>query len=104
MTLATLIATTGTWIAITVLLVVYLLFVGPFLAIGFYAVLRKDSGALDRAVADVGRFIELRERAQAELAATGSLDRFVALKDEARKHLWRSASERVRPQRPSGRV
>ena len=53
-------------------------------------------------MADVERFIELRERARAELAATGSLDRFIEIKDEARKHLW-PASEHAQPERRSSK-
>jgi nucleoside-diphosphate-sugar epimerase len=85
----------GTWVALASF-ALYLLVAGPLLAACFYAVCRRAADADERAVADVARFIELRERAHAELAATGSLDRFIELKDEARKHLWPTASERAR--------
>jgi hypothetical protein len=84
-----------TLIALVVSSALYLLVVGPVLAAFFYAVKRKEPGAIDRAVTDVQRFVDLGGRAHAELDATGSLDRFVELKHEARKHLWRPTSERA---------
>jgi ABC-type transport system involved in cytochrome bd biosynthesis fused ATPase/permease subunit len=86
------IAASDTSIAISVLAALYLIVVGPVLAACFYAIRRKDGGAVERAATDVQRFIDLRERARAELAATGSLDRFIEQKHEARKHLWRPAT------------
>ena len=74
-------------IVLTVVSALYLLVVGPVLAACFYAIKREAPDSLDRAVADVQDFIDLRERAHAELAATGSLDRFIAIKNEARTHL-----------------
>jgi hypothetical protein len=90
------IAADETLIALAVSLVLYVLVVGPVLAACFYAVRRKEAGAVERAAADVQHFIELRERAHAELVATGSLDRFAVVKNEARKHLWRSRAEGAR--------
>jgi nucleoside-diphosphate-sugar epimerase len=101
MTSMPLIGASDTAITFAVSLALFLLVAGPVLAVCFYAIGRKHPDALERAVADVERFIELRERAHAELAATGSLDRFIELKDEARKHLWRPASERAQPERRS---
>jgi hypothetical protein len=71
----------------------FVLLVAPVLAAGFYAIKRTDAGANVRAATDVQRFIDLRDRARAELAATGSLDDFVAAKAEARTHLWRRNSD-----------
>jgi nucleoside-diphosphate-sugar epimerase len=88
--------TTGTWAGIAVSLVLCLLVVGPVLAVCLYAVWRRSPDADERAVADVARFVELRELARSELAATGSLDRFLELKEEARRHLWPTAAERAR--------
>ena len=74
-------------ITLAVISALYLLVVGPVLAACFRAIKREQPDALERAVADVQDFIDLRERAHAELAATRSLDRFVAIKNEARTHL-----------------
>ena len=74
-------------IPIAVVTALYLLVVGPVLAACLHAIKREEPDSLERAVADVQDFIELRERAHAELAATGSLDRFIAIKNEARTHL-----------------
>ena len=74
-------------ITLAVISALYLLVVGPALAACLHAIRREEPGALERAVADVQDFIDLRERAHAELAATGSFDRFVAIKNEARTHL-----------------
>ena len=74
-------------IALTVVSALYLLVVVPVLAACFSAITREAPDSLDRAVADVQDFIDLRERAHAELAATGSFDRFAAIKNEARTHL-----------------
>jgi hypothetical protein len=84
-------------IALAVSVVLYVLVAGPVLAAFFYAIKREEPDAHERAAADVQRFIELRERAHAELAATGSLEHFAAVKDEARKHLWPPRSERAHP-------
>jgi hypothetical protein len=83
---------TPIWIAVSVGL--YLVVAGPFLAAAFYVVGRKDADADERAARDVQRFIDLRESARVELAATGSLDAFIALRDEARKQLWQPRSAR----------
>jgi hypothetical protein len=101
MTFMPLIGASDTAIALGVSLALYLLLAGPVLAVCF-AVRPKEPGAIERAVADVERFIELRERAHAELAASGSLDRFIEIKDEARKHLW-PASEHAQPKRRSSK-
>jgi hypothetical protein len=101
MTFIPLIGASDTAIAFGVSLALYLLLAGPVLAVCF-AVRPKEPDAIERAVADVERFIELRERARAELAATGSLDRFIEIKDEARKHLW-PVSEHVQPERRSSK-
>ncbi len=74
---ALLAVSTDIWIAIVVPIVLYLLVVGPVLVVSLYAVWRRSPHANDRAVDDVARF-ELRERARAGLAATGSIDRFNA--------------------------
>jgi hypothetical protein len=74
-------------LAIALVSALYLLVVGPVLVACFYAIKREEPDSLERAVADVQDFIDLRERAHAELAATGSLDRFIAIKNEARTHL-----------------
>jgi hypothetical protein len=74
-------------ISVSVLSALYLLVVGPVLAVCFSAIRREAPDSLDRAVTDVQDFIDLRERARAELAATGSFDRFGAIKNEARTHL-----------------
>src|SRR6266540_4860260 len=103
MTSMPLIGASETAIAFGVSLALYLLVAGPVLAVCFYAIARKPSDATERAVADVERFIELRERARTELAASGSLDRFIELKDEARRHLWQPASERAHPERRSSK-
>src|SRR6266511_1556585 len=103
MTSMPLIGASDTSIALAVSLALYLLVAGPVLAVCFYAIARKPSDATERAVADVERFIELRERARKELAASGSLDRFIELKDEARRHLWQPASERAHPARRSSK-
>jgi hypothetical protein len=84
-----------TVITLAVLVALYLLVAGPLLALCFYVISSGRPEAVERAIADVERFIELRERGRAELADTGSLDRFVELKHEARKHLWRAAGERA---------
>jgi hypothetical protein len=89
------IAASATTIAIALSLALYLLVTGPVLLAGFYAIRRRDPSGLERAATDVQRFIDLRERARAELAATGSLDRFIEIKNEARKHLWQPASYRA---------
>jgi hypothetical protein len=99
MTFIPLIGASDTAIAFGVSLALYLLLAGPVVAVCF-VIRRKETDAIERAVADVERFIELRERARAELAATGSLDRFIEIKDEARKHLW-PASEHAQPERRS---
>jgi nucleoside-diphosphate-sugar epimerase len=91
---------TGTWAGIAVALVLCLLVAGPVLAVCVYALLRRSPDADELAVADVARFVELRERARSELAATRSLERFIELKEEARGHLWPTAAERAR--RPRG--
>jgi nucleoside-diphosphate-sugar epimerase len=90
---------TDTWVAIAVSIALYVLVVGPLLTVCLHAVWRRSPDANARAVDDVQRFVELTDRARAELAATGSLDRFILLKDEARRHLWPSASERSRRRR-----
>jgi nucleoside-diphosphate-sugar epimerase len=90
---------TGTWAVIAVSLVLCLLVVGPVLAACLYALWRRSPDADERAVADVARFVELRERARSELGATGSFDRFIELKEEARRHLWPTAAERARRRR-----
>jgi hypothetical protein len=74
-------------IALAVVSALYLLVVGLVLVACLYAIKREEPDSLERAVADVQDFIDLRERAHAELAATGSLDRFIAIKNEARTHL-----------------
>jgi hypothetical protein len=99
MTFIPLIGASDTTIAFGVSLALYLLLAGPVVAVCF-AVRGKETDAIERAVTDVERFIELRKRAHAELAATGSLDRFIEIKDEARKHLW-PASEHAQLQRRS---
>jgi hypothetical protein len=81
----------------------YLLVAGPVLAVCLYAIARDEPDAVERAVADVERFIDLRERAHTELAATGSFDRFIEIKDEARKRLWRPASGRARHEHRSSK-
>jgi hypothetical protein len=91
------IAASATTIAIVLSLALYLLVTGPVLLACFYAIRRREPDALERAATDIQRFIDLRERAHAELAATGSLDRFIEIKNEARKHLWRPASQRAQP-------
>jgi hypothetical protein len=91
------IAASDTTIAIALTLALYLLVAGPVLLACFYAIRRREPNALERAATDVQRFIDLRERAHAELAATGSLDRFIEIKNEARKHLWRPVSQRAHP-------
>lgn len=75
-------------IAVAVSLGLYLLLVAPILAGGFYAIRREKPGSIELAAADVQHFIELRERALARFAETGSLDEFAAVKTEARKYLW----------------
>ncbi len=82
------IAASTTWIVVASSLALYLLVAAPVVAGCLYAIRRKGPDALPRAVRDVERFIELRERARSELARTGSLERFAERKDEARKHLW----------------
>jgi hypothetical protein len=83
---ALLAVSTDIWIAIVVPIVLYLLVVGPVLAVSLYAVWRRSPDANARAVDDVARFVELRERARAELAATGSIDRFNARVRFVRQH------------------
>jgi hypothetical protein len=78
-------------VALAICLALYLLVAGPVLAAGLRAISREEPDALERAVTDVQRFVELRDRARAELAATGSLDRFAELKSEARAQLSRAA-------------
>jgi nucleoside-diphosphate-sugar epimerase len=90
---------TDTWVAIAVAIALYLLVAGPILTVCLYAVWSWGPAANDRGVEDVAHFVELRERARSELAATGSLDRFIELKDEARSHLWPTASERANRRR-----
>jgi hypothetical protein len=82
---ALLAVSTDIWIAIVVPIVLYLLVVGPVLAVSLYAVWRRSPDANDRAVDDVARFV-VRERARAELAATGSIDRFNARARFVRQH------------------
>jgi hypothetical protein len=94
-------------IAVAVSVALYVLLVAPVLVAGFYAIVRRDTGANERAATDVQRFIYLRKRARAELAATGSLDDFIAAKTEARRHLWRPSSGSRTPEdlaavRPGG--
>ncbi len=83
---ALLAVTTDIWIAIVVPIVLYILVVGPVLAVSLYAVWRRSPDANDRAVDDVGRF-ELRECARAELAATGSIGRFNTPARFVRQHM-----------------
>jgi hypothetical protein len=87
------IAASDTAIGLAVSVALYLLLVAPVLVAGFYAIRRREPGGIERAATDVQRFIDLRERARAKLAATGSLDDFMAAKGEARKHLWRPSSD-----------
>jgi len=84
-------------IGLAVSLALYVLIVGPVLAACLYATRRAKPDSIERAAADVQHFIDLREHAHAELAATGSLDDFIAIKNEARRHLWHPSSERARP-------
>jgi hypothetical protein len=93
--------TTLTWVSIAASIAVYVLIAGPLLAACLYAVWRRSRDPDDHAVEDVQRFIELSDRARAELAATGSLDRFMARKAEARAALWRSTEDGVPPPRPA---
>jgi hypothetical protein len=90
--------TTDAWVAIASV-AFYLLVAVPVLAVCLYAAWRRSADAHDQSVADVARFVALRERARSELAETGSFDRFRELKDEARRQLWPTASERARLRR-----
>src|SRR5512132_431565 len=56
---------TDTWVSLTVSFALCLLVAGPVLAVCVYAVWRRSPDADERAVEDVVRFVELRERARA---------------------------------------
>jgi hypothetical protein len=86
--------TTDAWVVIASA-ASYLLVAVPVLTACLYAIWRGNADAHEQAVADVARFVALREQARSELAATGSFDRFRELKDEARRQLWPAASERT---------
>jgi len=83
---------TAVGVGVAVSVALSALVVGPVLAVCLYVIGWRDPAAIERAVLDVQRFNDLRDRARAELAATGSLDDFVAAKEEARAHLWRPSS------------
>lgn len=91
----------GTWITIFVLVALYVFLVAPILVACFLVMSPRKAGGPDGAVADVERFVELRERARAELAASGSLDKFMELKSEARKQLWQPSASATRPNQPT---
>jgi len=87
---------TDTWIGIAVSVVLYLLAAGPVLILLLFPDAWASPAATARAVDEVARYVALRDRARAELAA-GSLDRFVALMGEARRSRWPTAYERAAP-------
>jgi nucleoside-diphosphate-sugar epimerase len=93
-----------TWVAVVVSTALCVLIIGPPLLLCLYAAWQRGPDANARAVDDVERFVELTNRARAELKATGSFDRFIVLKDEARRHIWPSPAERARRRRQADEV